>query len=186
MFCRVWHAIWHQICLLQPFGVPGCNCMRFIKAAAAIHTLGCASTSWNWLFMDWDVLQSFAKSYSLHLLCLVEVQRMMQAKLVVSESASITYKVVVWNLLQCCQVRLKESVCINCMIWHFLLLPCVGNAFHPSAIVLHCNSLCLIVFLLVNQSLIWFSDSWCFCCWVSLNMEVQYGPWYFCFWSICR
>jgi hypothetical protein len=69
--------------------------MRFIKAAAAIHTLGCASTSWNWLFMDWDVLQSFAKSYSLHLLCLVEVQRMMQAKLVVSESASITYKVVV-------------------------------------------------------------------------------------------
>lgn len=46
-------------------------------------------------FMDWDVLQSFAKSYSLHLLCLVEVQRMMQAKLVVSESASITYKVVV-------------------------------------------------------------------------------------------
>jgi hypothetical protein len=29
------------------------------------------------------------------LLCLVEVQRMMQEKLVVSESASITYKVVV-------------------------------------------------------------------------------------------
>jgi hypothetical protein len=109
---------------------------------------------------------------------------MMQVKLVVSESASIMYKVV-WNLLQWCEVRLKESVCINCMIWHFLLLPCVGNGFHPLAIVLHCHSLCLIVFLLVNQSPIWFSDSWCFCCWVSLNMEVQYGAWYFCFEYFC-
>jgi hypothetical protein len=58
--------------------------MRSIKAAAAIHTLGSASTLWNWLFMDWDVLQCFAKSYSLNLLRLFEVQ--MQANLVVSES----------------------------------------------------------------------------------------------------